>query len=1067
MKRKILAGLMSLTLGLSLASCKAEIKPSETGESSGSTGDLTTSNTPTSTPTSLQEINFDGENLKIGQSFKLLGNVKRQHPEEKNEGSPRYPIYGTSISNITDDEKQALISEASYLQSKSTTYDSMDKDGNLYLNGQKLDRKLYKHTTAEYNYYGTPDDNEEAVVKEITTEARSVGNHITGLYAPAGEVITVEMSEEDLEKTGGVKIEIGQYSQNNQLNNIWSARSDFSRMPEMGNEMLANSTTSYVGSFLGGPIYITPNKQCTFTVKISGGLEYCHFIYGLTTEEEFNRLKTKSSPYFDLEVWDKCVRHSGPKAYANLDYDNLNKISAFWLSVSNISRQIPMGSNSNLGIDFLYDPFVAAGSAVAFVGRNWCNLPPDWMQGALDYEGFVTNGNWGPIHEYNHHFQRYGFNPGDEVTNNALSLLSYINYTQISANRPNLSGWNRYLNPATSLNETLSLSSNGTENISSLNTYADIIHTFGVEAFIKAAQYGNGQGGVDTWYKALSEATGYNMDYYFSLLNQNSLSDDVKAAYSTLNPFIPVTLNEQTGRVINGNNIVTVLPYPIPVGKDYTINLDSNLTLPSGFTYNVKNITTPNKGKLTQNGNVLTYTPDGLNQSGQIKLTLELNNTALNLKSEETIIFELKPEYQGIEKTTYTYSENLYSSIDDAANNNFAGYTDIKEETIKTHFVNAISYKQICVYHGKIYMPQAGNYTISVRTSNRSNTRLRLGLNTKNYTNTIQSPSSSPIDYKSTNTTFNVKKGDYIYFEVIIQSYHGDGYAELFGGYNENLVTINSGYLYNDLGNKATIRDNSDNYPRSYNDLAKTIPNTNASVVSYTNSYSSWDDTLKIENIVDGNTSTSYHSVKGKPISSEPFEVTVDLGNAYTVNNLIITGYNGNRQNPTTFKLYGGTSLDNLALLAEYKDIKYTNSVASLSFKEAYVRYYKLVITDSNEHNYVAMAELQMALKATGTLVNPAKANYYIKDKLSFTKEYTQSFYGYVIKGNGVITLDTTNDYFGIKTLESNAKIKLTINGVSKTITFDELYYQKLDSKNNHIEIEILDNSISIEAFIY
>ena len=124
---------------------------------------------------------------------------------------------------------------------------------------------------------------------------------------------------------------------------------------------------------------------------------------------------------------------------------------------------------------FLYDPFVAAGAAVAFVGRNWCNLPPDWMNGALDYEGFMTNGNWGPIHEYNHHFQRYGFVPGDEVTNNALSLLSYINYTQISANRPNLDGWNKYLNPATSFKETIEQNTKG-ESTSSLNTYADIIH---------------------------------------------------------------------------------------------------------------------------------------------------------------------------------------------------------------------------------------------------------------------------------------------------------------------------------------------------------------------------------------------------------------------------------------------------------------------------------------------------------------------------------------------------------------------------------------------------------------
>lgn len=245
MKRKILVGLMSLTLGLSLASCNVVVTPN--GSNSNQTGENTTSGGNETSSTSMTQVNFTGENLKIGQSFKFLGTVTRQHPEERNEGSPVYPTYGTSIPNITDEQKDALLAESSYLRSSSTTYDSMDKDGNLYLNGEKLNRKLYKHTTASYNYYGSPDPNELALIKEITTEARPGGNHLTGLYAPAGEVITVEMTEEDLKNTGGVKIEIGQYSQNNQLNNIWKDRNDFSRMPEMGNEMLANETTSYVG----------------------------------------------------------------------------------------------------------------------------------------------------------------------------------------------------------------------------------------------------------------------------------------------------------------------------------------------------------------------------------------------------------------------------------------------------------------------------------------------------------------------------------------------------------------------------------------------------------------------------------------------------------------------------------------------------------------------------------------------------------------------------------------------------------------------------------------------------
>lgn len=60
------------------------------------------------------------------------------------------------------------------------------------------------------------------------------------------------------------------------------------------------------------------------------------------------------------------------------------------------------------------------------------------MTAALDAESAVNNASdafWGCIHEYNHHYQRFGFGPGDEVTNNAVSLAAYSLYTRISANR--------------------------------------------------------------------------------------------------------------------------------------------------------------------------------------------------------------------------------------------------------------------------------------------------------------------------------------------------------------------------------------------------------------------------------------------------------------------------------------------------------------------------------------------------------------------------------------------------------------------------------------------------------
>ncbi len=147
------------------------------------------------------------------------------------------------------------------------------------------------------------------------------------MFAPAGEVIKIEMSEEDMDATGGILVHIGQALYNKKANNIWPAK-NVNRMPVILNSMKVNKSTAtydektktytaYVGSFLGGPIYIH-NTSVATNVKVSGGVRYTHFIHGYTTEEEFKENAKSSAPYFDLEVWDGGVLHSGPKSCAGM-----------------------------------------------------------------------------------------------------------------------------------------------------------------------------------------------------------------------------------------------------------------------------------------------------------------------------------------------------------------------------------------------------------------------------------------------------------------------------------------------------------------------------------------------------------------------------------------------------------------------------------------------------------------------------------------------------------------------------------------------------------------------------
>ena len=146
---------------------------------------------------------------KVGMSAEYLGTVPRTLPEVSDGGLGRYPVYGGNNS-FTQEEREAIIAENNALVSSSSTYDAMDAEGNLSLNGIPTGKKLYKHSAAAGMYEGDVADDEPALVKRLTYRSRSRGNLITGLYAPAGEVLKIEMSARDLAASGGVKVFIGQ-----------------------------------------------------------------------------------------------------------------------------------------------------------------------------------------------------------------------------------------------------------------------------------------------------------------------------------------------------------------------------------------------------------------------------------------------------------------------------------------------------------------------------------------------------------------------------------------------------------------------------------------------------------------------------------------------------------------------------------------------------------------------------------------------------------------------------------------------------------------------------------------
>lgn len=1013
---------------------------------------------------------------KVGYSAEYLGTQPRKTPTVSDGGLPKYPEYGKVLypAGQNDNEKNALIAEAGSLRAGANTYDAMDEQGNLYLNGEKTGKKLYKHTAAAGMYYGDVADNEQALIKKITIQARAFGNNLTGLYAPAGEVVKVEISAADLKTTGGIKVFIGQTLQNGQSNNIWTAR-EMNRMPLIDNIMTVNTETAYVGSFLGGPIYIQPiNQNTQFTVTVSGAVAYSHFILGYTSPEEFQRNATSSAPYFDLEVWDGGVRHSGPKSQAEeFSYKQLTNAALLWEKIATVSNQVPSAGATQI-LTFLYDPFVAAGAAVAFVNRGTVNCPPSWMKGSLDYDSFVENGSWGNVHEFNHHHQNYGMESSgvNEVTNNATSLVSYSLFTKISASRTlttNLGGWNRFTVPSTALAETINISKNGNPN-TQLDTYANLLHSFGQDAFLKATKLQKGYG-VDGWFKAVCDATHYDMTYYFKELLHLNVSKSVLDEYAAKKypMYVPVASVLQTGvgYVYDGEKVYaqTVQPFEIDFKNDFEFDLSKLIVLPEGFSFAIQGVTQPVNGSLAGGADgVFTYKPNGGNTSGKMFVTLQItkNDGAFSVNDVELVLeFKHREKSTVLDRTVYTYSaETMYKTATAAYDNNFAGYSTVKEEGNINPTQNSNSdiwvpnpgSNAVMVVSGKVYIPSDGKYRFAIRGRRSVAMYLSLDNQTYNLAGKIETTEKNPafrLDDPTTYTDLNLKAESWVYFkEVLLVNYNEAFIGMGWGKFNGDDVTIS--YLSNAYTVDSEIIPFETDYPYDRNYSVNYSERVERPTI-VSSKYQPWDETMPIDLIFDENETNFIHSNKTAISEENPFEVTVDMGGALSVNRLTVVGEPTRKYQPKNFKLYGGKDTENMTLLGEYKDAPVSNNNVVVNFPLTTIRYYKIVVTDTYAPSlkYIAFRTLKMSMTLQGgKLYSPDDEIFKYSGSWSLDNKFSTFGHIYVgdknaamtfeFEGTGIAIFATRGNYgtFVVQVDGQKTKVDLSGNEESKKLVY-------------------------------
>ncbi|HFD8686077.1 TPA: M60 family metallopeptidase, partial [Clostridium perfringens] len=215
----------------------------------------------------------------------------------------------------------------------------------------------------------------------------------------------------------------------------------------------------------GGMIYIDIDDSVPsglrFEVDVKGVVDTPYYDLGRTTDEEWK--KSKNAPGLFAEIRTPYLRFMVPSKFIR-NINNPYNAALFWTNTAALSSNVMEQQYRVKPMSLVFDQYITAGIAYASVGAWICNLPPDWATSALDYDNIMKSGEWGTIHEINHHFQKRYNNYSDEwgvgnefseITNNALSSVSYILYTNIAAYRgeEGTYDWNKVADPYSSLKQ--------------------------------------------------------------------------------------------------------------------------------------------------------------------------------------------------------------------------------------------------------------------------------------------------------------------------------------------------------------------------------------------------------------------------------------------------------------------------------------------------------------------------------------------------------------------------------------------------------------------------------------
>jgi hypothetical protein len=270
---------------------------------------------------------------------------------------------------------------------------------------------------AHVEFPGKVPENAPRTTGEIKITPSIPGWTSTGLYAAAGEVITVTLPEKFADK--GYAVRIGCHSDTLYHLDKWERAPDITR-----SDTLATATTKTASAF-GGLIYIeVPGRAKDdepFTVTIQNAIPAPLFVLGQDDDAKWKEIRERPAPWGEMAC-DKLII-AFPREVGR-QVNNPTELMTFWKKVveaqDDVSNQTAERKRPER---IVADVQISAG----YMHSGYPIMIPTSAAPEMVTFGKLKFPGWGFYHEIGHNHQRgdFTFDGTGEVTNNVIGMYCY------------------------------------------------------------------------------------------------------------------------------------------------------------------------------------------------------------------------------------------------------------------------------------------------------------------------------------------------------------------------------------------------------------------------------------------------------------------------------------------------------------------------------------------------------------------------------------------------------------------------------------------------------------------